>query len=182
MKKLMYPFFLGTLTCVLAWSNGAWAGSTFTPVSGEYAYAYADLGKQWTDDEGILHIRDAVLVFTTVSGDFQITGESYAVFNLNLDLETGNGDSNNFSHYEGTFGDLSGTWSGHSSGTYTAFVDTGKFVFNGDGDFAGMHLRGTYWIAFGSGIATWEGIIHDPQGDKSGAENRTWGDVKSLYH
>ena len=88
---------------------------------------------------------------------------------------------------EVSFGDLIGVFEGHDNGPYAGFVRTGEFVYHGSGEFAGMRYRGNSVIVQGSGVMSFEGIIHSPKGDmdlqvdKSASETSSWGAVKALY-
>jgi hypothetical protein len=183
-EKPMKKLTILTLTALLAGAvfgaGGAWAQATFTPVSGEWAYAYADPGTQWTDDEGILHVRDAILVWTMLGGDLEIVGYSYSIVNINID-PAGNGDGHSFGHFEVSFDGLVGVFEGHDSGPYTGGVYTGEHVHHGSGDFAGMRSRGTTLLVHGSGYMSYEDVIQDPHGGKSAGEPSSWSSVKALY-
>jgi hypothetical protein len=97
-------------------------------------------GKQWVDDDGIWHVREGLQPFT-VSGDF--TGIFRGLGNLNLDLNTLEGDGFGSFHMEVEWQGRSGTWDGRYSGPITAGVLSTEFVAQGGGEFAKMKFMGT---------------------------------------
>jgi len=181
MKKLTILTLTALLVCAVFGASGARAQATFTPAGGDWSYEWADAGTQWIDDEGILHVRNGVLVWTVVGGDFEIVGDTYSIVNINLDLATGDGNGQSFNHLEISFGNMVGVFEGHDNGPYTEFVRTGHFVYHGSGDFAGMKYRGDSVIVQGSGVMLFAGVLHDPQGGKSAGEPSSWSSVKALY-
>jgi len=186
MKKRTILTLTVLLVCAVFGASSGSANATFTPVSGEWSYVVADEGTRWTDDDGIAHIRDMVLVWTVVGGDLDIVGDTYSIVNTNLDPATGDGDVSSFDHFDVSFGDQVGVLEGHSGGPYIGFVYYSHFVEHGSGDFAGIKFRGDAVIVYGSGIMTWAGVLHDPHGgknvDKSAIDELTsWSTVKALY-
>jgi hypothetical protein len=185
MKKLTYSILGTVLACILCLASTAWAGATFTPVSGIMHYDVVDDGKQWLDEEGILHIRGALMEWEALAGEGSFVGTGWGIYNTNIDPVTGDGDTQAFHYLDFSLGELSGTFGGHSDSIYEGFVMTGEFVANGDGGFAGMKLRTDVTLVSSSGLASYDGILHDPQGgdeDKAGSEkSSTWGAVKDLY-
>ena len=181
MKKLTILTLTALLACAVLGASGASAKPTFTPAGGEWSYVWADPGTQWIDEDGILHVRDGILAWTFVGGDFEIVGDTYSILNMNLDLATGNGDGQSHGHLEVSFDGLVGIFEGHDNGSWTGWTYAGEFIYHGSGDFAGMKYRGDSVIVHGSGMMSFAGIIHDPQGDKSADEPSSWSSVKALY-
>lgn len=147
-----------------------WAGSVQIPIQGVAYPVTIDPGRQWTDEDGVLHIRGIVQTQYSEGQDengipFVMNGELVA--NLNLDLATGNGDATfHITYHEVTYGDLHGSFEGTGRATYTGFVAQGEWNNpQGGGDFAGWHSRGTYTRTFGAEQSQWEGILHNPHGD-----------------
>jgi len=166
-----------------------WAQSIKIPITGVDELALSDPGIEWTDEEGITHYRGVVYAGVGAGQDIDgvpINGTCVYVYNVNIDMVTGDGDINGTSFVEETYGDLTGTWEGRFAGTIEGFVITCNFNYpHGSGDFAGWHARGVVTAIFGGSSDQWEGIIHIPGGgggDKAAtAESQTWSSVKTLY-
>jgi hypothetical protein len=82
---------------------------------------------------------------------------------------TGDGDESGAVTFEATWGELSGTFEGRFSATYTGWVGTGHGVYHGTGDLAGMKFMEDFSIViwpleppFGGNYG---GIILDPHGE-----------------
>ena len=186
-KKLVLLFLVPMMACALVGSSTVWAGGTFTPVSGIMHYEVVDgAGTQWIDEDGILHIRDAEMTWELLAGegDFE-DGTGSGIYNANIDLATGDGDTQGFHALEFSFGELSGSFAGHADCIYTNLDMVGEFVAHGDGGFAGMKIRETVTLVYSSGYAEYDGILHDPHGGggnkAAAAESQTWSSVKALY-
>jgi hypothetical protein len=118
-------------------------------------------------------------------GEGDLVGTGWGIFNANIHLATGNGDTQGFHYLNGSIGGVSGTWAGHADCIYTGFVMVGQYVGHGGGGFAGMHIREDITLFYGSGLAVYDGILHDPKGgsgDKAfPTETKSWSSVKALY-
>jgi hypothetical protein len=154
------------LAAVLLITGIAYAKATKTPVTGTTEVVpRGSAEREWIDDDGILHIRgeSADYVF---SGD--LVGTGLGVVNINIDPLTGNGDESGYSTSELTWGELSGTFEGSFSVTYTGGVGVGHGVYHGTGDFAGMKLMEDFTVDLTIGppyVVNFEGIILDPHGE-----------------
>jgi len=124
-------------------------------------------GRIWEDDEGVQHGRGIVLTYQ-VSGEAEgipFTGTGTGEISWNTELATGNGDGfTKKDVYEITWGDLSGTFSGHASWTATGGQNEGTFVHIGRGDFRQMKWEGSFTGAIGSVVTESVGQIHDAHG------------------
>ncbi len=135
-------------------------------VEGEFVYGgTAAPESQWTDDQGILHIWGIPYELTATSDDVEI--KITGVCNHNRDPETGDGNLWGDDHIvEVSWGDRTGTFRGHHSGTsinwrgYVAHVSHGI-----SGDFVGMELRlsAVYFYAEKRGV--FEANIYTPPED-----------------
>lgn len=171
MKKTRTKILAGVvlLAGVMLITGIVWAKATKTPVAGLIQvtpHPPQDAERWWIDDEGILHYRGLPADLLLLDGPLEGTGN--AVVNLNIDLLTGNGDESGAVTYQVTWGDLSGTFEGRFSTTYTGGVGTGHGVYHGTGDLAGMKLMVDISIvAVGDPPfeAAYEGIILDPHGE-----------------
>jgi hypothetical protein len=183
---------LWLVAAVLLSAGSAGAGSLQVPTQGTTT-GIMDLSSAtiWIDDQGIQHVRGGIYYeeFVGEAGGFPVTGSGIGVFNWNLDLQTYNGDGQAKTVYEGTWGNLTGTWEGVADLTVTAGVYEGTWNWaHGGGDFAGMHERGTITGDLASFSAFVEGVIHLPHGEgglPSGSPLRqgesTWGAIKAHY-
>jgi hypothetical protein len=83
-----------------------------------------------------------------------------------MNLATGDGETRARYAYEGTWGDLSGTWENcHVVTTWPAFQSEGVWHhLGGGGDFEGMKMHGTLFGPWGY-PADVVGYIHDPHGE-----------------
>jgi len=142
------------------------AKATKTSVSGAISIAIAGPAERtWIDEEGIVHRRGLPAEYV-VSGDLAGTGTGLA--NLNLDPMTGNGDETGQASFELTWGELSGTFEGRWSTTFTGFVGVGSGVLHGGGDFEGMKMMISFVLDLTTGgppVAVFEAIILDPHGE-----------------
>ena len=157
------------LAVVLLITGIVWAKATKTAVTGITLVTPSEQEplREWIDDDGIWHVRGEVADYEFL-GD--LVGTGVGVVNLNLDLSTGNGDESGYSTSELTWGELSGTFEGHFSVTYTGWVGVGHGVYHGTGDFAGMKLMEDFTIDFTVTpeppyVVNFEGIILDPHGE-----------------
>ena len=167
--------------------GAAWAGSIEIPVSGTQEMTTTDPGRVWIDEDGITHYRGLVIIAVIEGQDLDgvsVTGDGYYVFNINIDMATGNGDLNITISTEMTYGDLVGAWRGRGVATITGFFIDGTFnYFRGYDDFEGWHMRGVHTSIFGGTTGQWEGIFHIPGGGggNKAAASETWSAVKALY-
>jgi hypothetical protein len=155
---------VGVLGGALVGSKGLSKGSTFTPVSGDAHWVIVDPGKVWIDEEGIQHIRDAVMEWEFLTGEGDLVGSGWGIYNMNIDPLTGEGDTQGFHYLDLSFGPLSGTFAGHADCVINGFVMAGDYIAHGDGGFEGMKLKMGVTLVFGSGMAEYDGILHDPKG------------------
>lgn len=126
-----------------------------------------DPGRQFVDDEGVLHIRGFVTTGAPITGDL-VGMDTRNEFNANIELATGNGNA------WGTFRDevswparnLSGVFEGHYQGQITAGQISVAGVGQGSGDFSGMKISGTLQeTAPGSGVLIFNGTIAEGDDD-----------------
>ncbi len=169
-------------------AGSVWAGTIVIPLTGlNDGTVLVDPGRQWTDDDGIIHVRGMVRTYDVQGQDADgvpFSGVGEQVLSYNLDPMTGSGDL--MSHEYGTvaYGDLEGNLFGIGSGTIAGFLTAGTFNYpHCTGDFAGWHYRGTWTGAIGVPTVQWEGYFHIPGGRNKAAavEANTWGAVKALY-
>ena len=189
MNKLAVLRFMGVLVCVLIGSNTVWADATFTPVSGSMTFQVEEeTGREWIDEEGILHIRDRIMYWNFSEGS--LMGSGWGIFNANINSDPnspnfGDGDTQGFHYFDASYGEISGIFAGSAEGYYTDFFMVGEYNGHGEGGFAGMKLRVTSTLHYFSGQGAYEGVIQDPHGgggEKVVPENsQTWGSVKTLY-
>lgn len=175
---------------VLVAGGNVWAQSIVIPVEGTSTMTTTDPGVQWTDADGITHIRGMIRIGPEVGQDADgtpISAETVYFANINIDMATGNGDYVSKALGENIiYGDLNGTFRGGLEATITAFVFTGTYNYpKGYGDLAGWKHRGTWTSVMGTDFVNWEGFLHIPGeggGDKAAAfETFTLSAVKSLY-
>lgn len=177
------------IVSVFAVGGNTWAGSLFIPIEGTGTMTTVDPGVQWTDDDGVTHIRGMVRIGDEVGQDadgIPVTGATTYVVNMNIDMATGDGDYSSKAFGETTYGDLTGSMRGSLRATITAFVYDGTYNYpKGYGDFAGWKHRGTFTTILGIDPVYWEGVLHVPgggDGDKAAAtEAETWSKVKDLF-
>ena len=159
------------LAAVLLVTGIVWAEATKTPIAGaQTVQVVGPPERDWVDDEGIEHYRGFPSVFVFVSGDLDGTGSS--VVNVNYDPATGNGDESGAATIDVTWGELSGTFEGHLTGTYAAGFSTGTVVYHGiSGDFEGMKMMMSYRMDTTTALPGWpwlvtyDVIILDPHGE-----------------
>jgi hypothetical protein len=178
---------LGIVVC----AGATRAGTIEIPIFGtQTATETIDPGKEWTDEDGVLHVRGLVMTVVAEGQDMegiQLVGTANWTANYNIDLATGDGDYVALGTEEMVYGDLTGTWgNGHCSATISGFIIDGTWNFvRCSGDFAGWHTRGTWTGMFPGPTTQWEGVIQIPGGsgaDKSEpSESGTWSSVKALY-
>jgi len=172
MKKTRTKILAGVvlLAAVLIITGIAWGKATKSDVTGITLVTPREEHeplREWIDDDGIWHVRGEVADYEFL-GDLE--GIGVGVVNINLDLLTGNGDESGYSTSELTWGELSGTFEGRFSVTYTEWVGVGHGVYHGTGDFAGMKLMEDFTIDLADPdappyVVNFEGIILDPHGE-----------------
>ena len=132
-----------TLFCVVGVEAAAQPPSTITfeftndPVQGAFE-------KEWTTKGGIYHARGYDHIGDVEGG---LEGTLTYVGDINLNMETFDGTGQGIVCFDVNYGELSGTFEGRmvikvymtQDGPY---IDA-KFICHGDGDFEGMHLKGT---------------------------------------
>jgi hypothetical protein len=165
-------------------AGSARADTPIIPFSGTVETFTIDPGVQWTDEDGVTHIRGMVQTGALVGEDengLPLVASTVYVTNINIDAD-GNGDCSSKQFWDGTYDDLTGTFRGNAVATITDFFFEGTWNYpRGTGDFARWHSRGTWSTIFNSGVIVYDGYFQIP-GDKSGAtEARTWSAVKALY-
>ena len=167
-----------------------WAGTIEIPVFGTQTATTIDPGKQWTDEEGVFHIRGLENIVEAEGQDMEgvpVVSTAHYEININIDLATGDGDFISRGTQEMTYGDLIGVWEGgNANATISGFVYDGTFNWpRGSGDFDGWHMRGIWTGFFTEGESHWDGVFQIPGGgggDKAAAyESETWSSVKALY-
>jgi hypothetical protein len=161
-------------------------GTVIIPVSGEEQLTLVEPGVQWMDSDGITHMRGLIYASELSGHDgdgVPITGAGLYELNLNIDLNTGNGDVQASGTAEQHYGDLSGEWRAQITATITGFVYDGTVNCpRGFGDFTGWHFRATWTGIFGGGPTQFEGAYQIPGGAKSVAtESASWSSVKALF-
>jgi hypothetical protein len=155
---------IAVLACLLLVAGIVWAKATKTQIEGHIQVipgTYAE--KYWVDDEGIVHYRGLTADLLLLDGPLEGTGT--AVVNINLDPATGNGDESGAVTYQVTWGELSGTFEGRFSATYTGGFSYSSHVYHGTGDFEGMKMMIDATMSFADFKAAYEGIILDPHGE-----------------
>jgi hypothetical protein len=145
----------------------------------------------WVDDQGIQHVRGAMYYETIVgeAGGVPIGGMNIGEMNWNIDTVTGDGDAHAFSTFEGTWGNLVGTFSGVGDFDINAGIYDATFTWHGGGDFASMRVIGSATGVFGAPQNHSDGIVHLPHGEgglPSGSPlnldaSATWGKIKAAY-
>jgi hypothetical protein len=173
MKKTRTKILAGVvlLAAVLLITGIVWAEATHTPIAGtETITVTGPPVRLWEDDEGIAHYRGLPGVIDFPSGDLDGTGSF--VVNVNLDPVTGNGDESGAATINVTWGELSGTFEGRLTATFTAGISSGTVVYHGiSGDFQGMKMMMSYSLDTTTGppgtpwLATYEAIVLDPHGE-----------------
>lgn len=140
------------------------AQATETEVKGRMVgFVMGDPAKPaWTDEDGITHFR-GVPSWGDVTGDLE--GDAYSEFNLDVNMETGDGWGAGTVILNVSWGELSGTFEGRYMIKFTGWLVTGSGVAHGTGDFEGMKDIYTLWGDFLSPDRDWEGIILDPHGE-----------------
>ena len=189
MKKLVMLSLVGVLALLLAQAGAASACPIETPTVGTINYVVTDDGNQWTDDDGILHIRGMCLEWEFDEGP--ISGTGWGIVKVDIDPVTGNGTSHSYNVFDATFQDDSGIMCGYTIGEYTAWVLVADARYVGFGGLAGLIAENTTTVVYGSGVADYDGVIYDyrcfhnslQDDDKSAAETetQTWSSVKSMY-
>lgn len=174
MKKLMTIKSMPILTVavlagVVLITGIVWAEATEYSVDCTFAYSGTSIGKDWTDDEGVRHLRDITYWLKSDAGSGNIEIDLDGVCNHNIDLNTGEGDFwGNDHEVVVTWGDLTGTFRGSHSGIRTDYtVGQSSHVYQGiDGDFVGwkLKLNGT-WDMSSNKAGVLEGILHSPHGE-----------------
>lgn len=164
----------------------AWAQSIEIPIWGTQTVTTVDLGDVFTDANGITHYRGMVRVGQISGQDADgvpITGTAEYVVNINIDMATGDGDTQSKMSTQLTYGDRTGTWRGTADMTFTGFVFDGMFNYaRGTGDFRGWHWRGTVTGVFAGELDSWDAIFHVPGGGKAAATKaQTLSAVKNLF-
>jgi hypothetical protein len=183
MKKLVMLSLVGALALVLAQIGVSSACPIEIPTVGTINYVVTDDGNQWTDNDGILHIRGMRLDWEFVEGPF--TGTGWGIVRADIDVATGNGTSRSYNVFDVTFQGDSGILRGFTVGDYTGWVLTADAFYMGTRGLRGIIAKNTTTLVQGSGVAYYDGYVYDYRGDddKSAAETetQTWSSVKSMY-
>ena len=114
-----------------------------TPIRFNFTnYPDGPIEKQWLSARGkILHMRGVSHYGEILAGDLE--GTLTYVCDVNVDSETFDGTGGGTVCFSVVYGDLSGTFEGRMVVKFKSGHITGMFVCHGDGDFEGMHLKGT---------------------------------------
>ena len=178
--------FVGPVLCLGLMTGSPLAQTIFIPMSGEDVTTITDPGVQWIDDEGITHMRGVMYTAVTTGQDIDgipINSVGYYEANINLDMETGDGDLTAWGSNVGTYGDIAGSFRVRFAATLTGFLADGTFIGpRGYDGFEGWKMRGTWTGIFGVPPNYYEGEYQIPGGDKSpGDEATTLSSVKALF-
>jgi hypothetical protein len=151
-----------TLTAAMLLVPGTALGAaTVVEVSGEqFTVGILDPGTEWTDDEGITHVRGLIL---DVSFTGDIAGSVTQVLNYNMDA-SGNGDLYGSAEFEGTVFGEEAVLTGRFSGDISGGVYSGDSIGHGTIGGALAHSRLTTTGVLGSGYGTYTGTIQFPHG------------------
>ncbi|NIP51748.1 MAG: hypothetical protein GWN61_21320 [candidate division Zixibacteria bacterium] len=157
---------LALLVGIVLVTSIVWASATEEPVNCEFDYAGTHIAKKWIDDDNVLHLRDITYWLNSKPSSGNIEIALNGVCNHNYDMNAGDGDFWGSDHsVEVTWGDLTGTFRGHHSGTRTNHsLGNSSHVYQGvSGDFVGWKLRlnGTWDFSNKQGIL--EGVLHNPK-------------------
>lgn len=116
--------------------------------------------KQWVSAHGkITHIRGWDHI-GDVWGDLE--GSLTYVGNVELKMETYDGTSEGIISFSVGYGDLSGIFEGRMVVKFNGGYITGIFVGHGNGDFEGMHLRGTCEGSMFVGVYSANAVLLNP--------------------
>ncbi|MCK4278998.1 MAG: hypothetical protein KAW94_00330 [Candidatus Thorarchaeota archaeon] len=115
-----------------------------TPITFEFTNDYdGTFEKQWFSAHGkILHMRGAGHLGVIQEGG-NLEGTLTYMGDLNLNYETKDGTGGGTVCFSVNYGDLSGDFEGRMVIKVNGGYITAMFVCHGDGDFEGMHLKGT---------------------------------------
>jgi hypothetical protein len=105
----------------------------------DFSKTMVDPGQVWTDDQGVLHIRNQVYKNTAVTGDF-IGIDVHNVFNADIVLATGEGKSWGWNRSDVTWRhrNISGTWTGQYKNRIVGGQMKGTSAYVGSGGFTGL--------------------------------------------
>ena len=170
MKKTRTKILAGVvlLAAVLLITGIVWAEATKTSIAGTMTVTVSgDPVRYWVDDQGITHYRGLPADYDFISGD--LTGDGSSVVNVNID-PLGNGDESGAATIDVTWGELSGTFEGRLTATYTYGISIGTAVYHGvsGGDFEGMKMMLSYLMDTTTDqpwLVTYDAIILDPHGE-----------------
>ncbi len=135
---------------VSATANGTLNGTLVhkTPIVFEFTNDFSGPpDKEWYSAHGkIWHMRDlphAGDVWGDEEGPLTLEGTLTYMGDVNLNTITYDGTSWGIICFSVRYGDLSGTFEGRMVVKFNGGYITGIFVCHGNGDFEGMHLKGT---------------------------------------
>ena len=137
---LVCSFFLVAGVSANGISNGTLAHKT--PITFEFTNVPdGTFEKEWYSAHGrILHMRGSPhdgFVWGNLDGDLTYVGD------IELNMETFDGTGQGIVCFDVNYGELSGTFEGRMVIKVNGGYITAMFVCHGDGDFEGMHLKGT---------------------------------------
>lgn len=169
-KKSMPVFALALLACVLLRTGIVWAKSTEYSVNCSFTYSGTYIARDWTDDDGVRHLRGITYWLSSDTGSGNIEIDIAGVCNHNIDTINGVGDFWGKDHEVlVTWNGLTGTFQGSHSGIRTDYtVGSSSHIFQGiDGDFVGWTLRlnGTWNMHPDVKAGSLEGILHNPHSE-----------------
>ena len=175
MKKLISSKSIPILTLallagVVLMTGIAWAKSTEYSVNCEFTYGSTSMAKNWTDDEGVQHLRGIVYLLNSDPNSGNIKINIAGVCNHNREMVvTGDGDFWGHDHAVVTWGDLTGTFQGIHGGIRVNFTEASSIhVYKGiDGDLVGWTLRlnGIWDMRKDVKAGSFQGILQNPYGD-----------------
>jgi len=161
---------LALLAGVVLMTGIVWAKSTEYSVNCEFTYGSTSMAKNWTDDEGVQHLRGIVYLLNSDPNSGNIKIDIAGVCNHNREMVvTGDGDFWGHDVAQVTWGDLTGTFQGIHGGIRVNFTEASSIhVYEGvDGDLVGWKLRlnGTWNMDPDVKAGALEGILQNPYGE-----------------
>jgi len=161
---------LALLAGVVLMTGIVWAKSTEYSVNCEFKYGSTSMAKNWTDDEGVQHLRGITYWLKSVAASGNMEIDIAGVCNHNRDLNTGDGNFWGKDHeVVVTWNGLTGTFRGSHDGIRVNFTEaSSSHVYQGiDGAFVGWKLRlnGIWNMDPAVKAGDFEGILHNPHGD-----------------
>ncbi len=160
-RKMNFLVGMTLIAAMLLVTGIAWGAATVVEVSGEqFTVGIIDPGTEWTDDEGITHVRGLILE-VSFTGD--IVGTVIQGLNYNMDA-FGNGDLHGTADFVGTVFGEEAVLTGRFSGDISGGVYSGDSIGHGTIGGARAHSRLTTIGVLGSGFGIYTGTIQFPHG------------------